>query len=148
MPFWIEGWVEVTSLDDTTEEWAWQSLMTISPLVDVADEVSERLFGLSKKCVTGQSPVVPLFAGRGIPPNPSKEVQRDLEEIIELERKYGPGEIGGYTHATWREIKSTNILSVARPDSDWRLVFDLVQRIEQDYRFSDEKIRFIVWFNW
>ena len=50
MPFWIEGWVEVTTQDDSTEEHAWAGAINIGSLVDTADEVSERLFGLSKCC--------------------------------------------------------------------------------------------------
>lgn len=150
MPFWIEGWVEITVLDKTErdDESAWQGVINISPLIDVADIVSERLFGLSKQCVAGEKAVNSLAAERGLPDYPSAEVRRNIQEIRNYEESYGRGEFGGYTYATWREIKAVGFESNALQQSDWNLLFDLMRRLEQDYRLSDSKIRIVVWFNW
>ena len=67
--------------------------------------------------------------------------------ISEHEQHYGEGEFGGYTHALWREIKASSVQETAN-QSDWSVVFDIVHRLEQDQRFSDDQIRFVVWYLW
>jgi hypothetical protein len=75
-------------------------------------------------------------------------VRKELAAIAAYERRYGAGEMGGYTHATWRELQAVEIEPTALAESDWSLVFDLVRRLERDPRFSPERIRFVVWYNW
>ncbi len=70
MPFDIEGWIEVARNPDTTDTHAWFGIVRLSSLVDVADDDTERLFGLSKLCVTGKKSVDSVAAGRGVPQNP------------------------------------------------------------------------------
>ena len=150
MSFCIEGWVETTRLHETEhdEEHAWQGAINLSPLIDIADTISERLFGLSKQCIAGEKFVDSAAAGRGLPDYPSAEVQHEIQEIRNLEKRFGAGEFGGYTHATWYEIKAVAFDSNTLQESDWNLVFDLIRRLEQDYRFSENKIRIVVWFSW
>ena len=96
MPFWIQGWVEVTSFPPAEhDDHAWQGVLRILPIVDEADRVSEELFGLSKGAVTEKRPPASIAAGRGIPPQPSSELRDDLERIRAHELKYGAGEYGG-----------------------------------------------------
>ncbi len=146
MPYFINGWVEATRFDgaERDDRFAWQAVLSISALVDTADAVSERLFGLSKDWTPEHGAVA---AGRGAPPHPSDGLRADLDEIARHEAKHGPGEFGGLTHATWQELKA------ALPDldlstSDWRTVFDVVARLEQDERLNDERLRFVVWYDW
>lgn len=145
MPFWIEGWIEVARMPETADEHAWFGVVNLGSLVDVADEDTERLFGLSKRCVSGEGPVNALVAGRGAPPNPSGQVREEFAAIAAHEAKYGPGEFGGYTHALWAEIRD---YALAEPpgDSQWELAFDLARVLEE--RFGPERVRFVVWFIW
>ena len=145
MPFWIEGWVEVArvGIADQDDEHVWQGAINLGSLIDVA----ERLFGLSKQC-TGEIAPKALAARRCVPKNPSPEVRIELEKIRQHEQQHGPGEFGGYTHARWSEIKAVSIAAEVMKASDWRLVFALLQRLELDDRFSAEKIRVVVWYNW
>jgi hypothetical protein len=62
MPFSIEGWVEVSRRGSPAEQ-AWESLIRIGSLIDVADEVSERLFGLSKRSVSAGAAVAAVLPG-------------------------------------------------------------------------------------
>ena len=72
----------------------------------------------------------------------------DLARIREHERQFGPGEFGGYTHATWREVKAAEAQVETSDSSEWLLVFDLVRRLEADERLSADRIRFVVWYCW
>ena len=134
-------------MPDTNDEHAWTDVINLGSLIDVADEVSERLFALSKLCVTNKE-IAPssLAPNRGLPPNPSAGVRAALSEIDEHETKYGKGEFGGYTHASWAEVKSHEIDAIAMQRSDWKIVFDLVRQLE--HRFTADRIRFVVWFVW
>lgn len=98
---------------------------------------------------TGEDRAEALAAGRGIPPDASERVGDDLARIADHERRYGPGEIAGYTHATWREVKAASLDATMVEQNEWALVFDLVRRIEYDPRgcFRDDRIRLVVWYN-
>lgn len=149
MPFEIEGWIEVARLPETTDIYAWFGVVRLSPLVDVADGDTERLFGLSKQCVSGEMSVDALAdmhaAMRGLPTNPSAEVRRDLERIAALEEKYGPGDFGGYTYAVWSEIRDYVLIEQAL-DPQLGLAFDFARILEQ--RYGADRVRFVVWYCW
>jgi hypothetical protein len=148
--FWIQGWIEVTNYIDSEQDGkhAWMSLFNLGTLIDSSDHISEQLFGLSKRIISGEFESKSYFANRGLPSNPSSEVQIEISSIDKLEIKYGSGEFGAYTHALWSEIKSIKFDKEILDKSDWKLVFDLVDRIETDRRYFDNQIRFIVWYNW
>lgn len=150
MPFWIEGWVEISRFtgQEKQEENAWSGAINLSTIIDVSDHVSEQLFGLSKRCVAGEVDIEGIFATRGSPPNPSNEVLAELKVIAKHECQYGPGECGGYTYALWSEVKNIPNLDEMLKDSDWNTVANLVLQLEKDHRFSDDQIRLVVWFNW
>jgi len=147
--FWIEGWVEIAPSDKAGEgdTHAWQGVMRVAPLVDVAGPISERLFGLSKAWVSGEDTTASVAARRGWPSSPSDELQHELERIQRHEVQYGPGEIGGCTHATWREMKAVESEPAMRA-SDWHLVFEILRCMEHDHRLADDRIRVVVWYNW
>ena len=142
MPYSIDGWVEAGHADDPAEPHSWRGVVRLGPLVDVADGVSERLFGLSRR----QPIAGALFAGRGWPASVSAEAEADRDRIAAHEAEFGPGECGGYTHATWAEVASSGVEPGA--DSDWRLVFDLLGRLAADPRFPADRLRLVVWFDW
>lgn len=148
--FWIQGWVEVTNYIDSEQDGkhAWMSLFNLGTLIVFSDPISEHLFGLSKRTISEEFKSKSYFANRGLPSNPSSEIQREISSIEELEIKHGSGEFGGYTYALWSEIKSIKFDKEILDKSDWKLVFDLVNRLETDRRYSDNQIRFIVWYNW
>ncbi len=145
MPFWIEGWIEVARLPETADEHAWFGVVDLGSLVDVADRDTERLFGLSKARVSGEKAADAVAPRRGIPPNPSAQVLAALETIATLEAKFGRGEIGGYTHATWAEIRNYELVEPPG-ESQWKLPFELARVLEE--QFGANRVRFIVWFNW
>ncbi len=147
--FWIDGWVEVTRmLPSEEDEHAWQGVLRVLPLIDGADEISEQLFGLSRAAVTTSEPLEAVAARRGIPPNPSAELRADLDRIAEHERRHGPGELGGYTHASWTELSAFRDSCPAVRSSDWATVFDIMDRIASDERFSSARLRLAVWYEW
>jgi len=144
MPYCIEGWVEATTTPPSEQDQhSWMGILMLGGIVDVADCVSERLFGLSKRCAKDPSMISAIAPRRGIPANPSKELRADLQT-----HDASSGEVGGYTYITWEEM------APLRPDldgllgSDWLLVYDLVERLAEDYRFSPGRLRVTVWYNW
>jgi len=147
MSLQIAGWAEVTVFPPTEQDsYSWRGVLRLAPLIDTDDSVSERLFGLSKRCIRERS-FGGLVAQRGIPSNVSIEVRSALEGIHEHEERFGVGEIGGYTHATWRELKAAQS-ELQLSESSWRVVFDILARIEKDFRFTADRIRLIVWYEW
>lgn len=81
MSYAMEGWVEGTWCHDAEqdEDYAWQSLINLGVLIQVSDAVSEQLFGLSRRCASGDVEMQPLAANRDIPSNPSPQVQWEME---------------------------------------------------------------------
>ncbi len=150
----IHGWVEVSQLDRErrTEEHAWGGVISISAVIDSCDEVSQLLFGFSKQALTGGAlPYVPIAANRGLPPNPSGNVQQDLKDIRDLEQRFGPGEFRGYTHIDVTEIESIDWRSYGVSNlesSDWSLLFRMVWLMRSDHRFADAGIRIVCWISW
>jgi len=144
MPFWIDGWLEVRRCGEAT----WSGVLSIGPLVDIGDEISERLFGLSKRWRSAQSQIDPVAADRGIPSDPSEELRATLAQHAAHEKEFGPGELGGYTHAVWSELADLPLDTTALADSDWRVVLDIARRLAADPRFAQDGVRFVVWFNW
>ena len=132
-------------MPDTANEHAWVGVVDLGAIADVADEDSERLFGLSKDCVSGGKSADVLAAGRGLPANPSAQVRRAIEQIAAHEAKFGDGEFGGYSYALWAEIREYS-LTVPTEKSQWTLPFALARILER--QFGADRVRFVVWFNW
>jgi hypothetical protein len=145
MPFWLEGWIEVARPSEAPDELSWFGVVDLGAIVDVADDDSERLFGLSKACISGEKSTASLASGRGTPPSPSAQVRRALGEIETHEAKFGNGEMGGFTWALWAEIRDC-ALTVVPDDSQWTLPFEFARALEE--RFGADRVRFVVWFNW
>lgn len=143
MPYWIRGWLE-TSTGPVSDSPIWFATVNLAPLIDTADEVSERLFGLSKRVARDRVRMGDaLFAGRGLPEDVSGIVQRELEQGL----KY-PEEIGGYTHASVAEIERAGFAMVEFSNSNWSVVFKLIDGLLTDERFTKENLRLVVWSNW
>lgn len=141
MPFWIDGWLEVRRNDEA----AWSGVLHIGPLMDVADEITERLFGLSKRWRSAESPIDAVAADRGAPSDPSEELRAELAQHAPYDES-GSGEIGGYTHATWDELADVPFDATSLLHSDFKLVLDIARRLAADERFA--QVRIVVWFNW
>jgi hypothetical protein len=144
MPFGIEGWLEVRRGGEA----AWSGVLSIGPLVDVGDEISERLFGLSKRWRSAQSQIDAVAADRGVPSDPSEELLAELAQHAAHQSEFGPGELGGYTHATWNELAELPLDATALAESDWKVVFDIARRLAADERFAQDGVRIVVWYNW
>jgi hypothetical protein len=146
MPFRIEGWIEVCRGNNPDDENAWFGIIDVGPLVDTPDTISDQLFGLSQRFVNGGRPTESLAANRRLPRNPSAAVKEAIDRIQLHEAKFGTGQFGGYTHASWAEIGKFPIRPADLNQSDWYMVFDLVRCLEQ-YVPAD-RIRFTLWFSW
>lgn len=144
MPFGIEGWLEVRRGGEA----AWSGVLSIGPLVDVGDEISERLFGLSKRWRSGQSTIDAAAPDRGVPSDPSQELDAELAQHAAHAREFGPGEIGGYTYIAWNELADVPLDPTILAESDWKLVLDIARRLANDGRFGQDGVRLVVWFNW
>jgi hypothetical protein len=144
MPFDVEGWIEV-GYPDTAEGQRWVGVINLSRLMSSWERDTERIFGLSKGYVTGESSTVAVAAARGVPPNPSRVVLDDLAQIAGHEAEYGPGEFGGYTHALWSELRELELIE-SPPESRCLLAFRIARVLEEQFR--PERIRFVVWFCW
>lgn len=143
--FDIQGWIEVARCEDLADPYAWSGVIRLHSLVDVSDDDSELMFGLSRLCVTGEKLVDSIAADRGLPPNPSRQVRLEMEAIAAHEAKYGSGELGGYTYAVWSEIRAVELAD--HPwGNQWRLTFALARELEAV--FGPENIRFVVWYSW
>ena len=143
----IYGWVEGT-IDDAgnRDEHSWRGIICLSSLIGVCGQGCAELFGLSKAQLSGMSEQSALFPNRGIPPLPSEELRRDLDDIRKFEATYGTASDFGYTYATWAEL----IAHRDRPSEDfeWRLLFDLMELLATDERFLPDRLRVVVWCSW
>jgi hypothetical protein len=145
MPFDLEGWIEVTYGTVTPGGLSWFGVVNLGILMGSWDRDTERIFGLSKRYVTGECSTEALAAARGVPPDSSTAVLDALAEIADHEAQYGPGGFGGYTHALWSELRDLDLVEPAR-ESRCRLAFQIARALEE--AFDPERIRFVVWFNW
>jgi hypothetical protein len=143
MPYWIQGWIE-TSTGPISDRPIWFATVNLSPLIDTGDEVSEKLFGLSRQIARDRTRMKDsLFACRGLPEDVSKFVQ----EKVEQDSQY-PREIGGYTYASVAEVEQAGFEVGEFPNSDWSVVFKIIDSLLTDERFTKDNLRFVVWSNW
>jgi hypothetical protein len=144
----------MTSLDpqDRSEECAWSGVIRLNYLIDTADEVSEALFGLSKRALRGHDlGFRPVALARGIPTNPSDEVKGEMERIRKHEERFGGGEFTRFSHVYYDEIQTLDwpafgVTSIE--SSDWALVFRLIEDIRTCDRFRKSACRIVSWSNW
>lgn len=146
MTFNIQGWIEISRWPDSgDDEHAWQGVLNLGSVVDVADALSERLFGLSRENVQRPHIDNAIAARRGVPPNPSPQVQDAIRQIRANEALYGEGEYGGFTYATWEEIRQCSFNEVSF-EEQWCIPFGVSRLLEA--RCPASQIRFVVWFVW
>jgi hypothetical protein len=140
--FWIEGWIEAATWLEEDDTPVWSGVVDLAPLIQVADEDSEQLFGLSKFYREKQGTA--LAAERGLPADPSERLRQALDCIHEHEKSHDSGEFGGYTHALWSEFE---VLPPANLTGDqWHLPFTLAKALAN--QFGRDRVRFVVWYNW
>ncbi len=149
MSMFIDGWIELASALPAAEgaDNAWRGVVHLGNLViDDADLVSERLFGLSKRAVTEAVPG--RFGRRGVPPNASHEVRTALSTIAVHEASFGKGESGGYTHAAWPEIASVPLSAADLEGSRWSVALAVARTLLQHSKLPPDHLRFVVWYSW
>jgi hypothetical protein len=122
----LHGYVEVSRWDPERrgDEYAWMAVISVSAVVDACDEVSEFLFGFSKRALSGEKlPCEPLAKGRGVPSNASSEIQEDMRQIRNVEERLGAGEFRGCTYIDYAEIEAADWSRIGvRPElSEWSL---------------------------
>jgi hypothetical protein len=139
MTYDIFGWVEVAKRSEDTGSWL--AVLDLSEIVGHPDEFSRNVFGLSKWTQGVNAP----FFERGLPENPSREVQDELASIAMLElEEWGDLGFHGFTYATLEEIKRISIPS----GSSWDLLLIKISMLQLDSGYSDSEVRLIIWALW
>jgi hypothetical protein len=148
MSICIEGWIEVALCEPGEhgpDVSSWSGLVNLGALHLFWDDVSEVLFGLSRKPLSG----IELFVARGLPSDPSSEVANWHAANEQFVAKHGEGAYG-HTYATWSEISAVdfNAWSVDLTQSDWRHVFAMVDTILRSGWYPSDQIRIVVAGTW
>ena len=70
----------------------------------VPDQFSEAVFEFSKAAIGKPERFSTIASNRGVPTACSSHVRDDIARIREHERQYDPGEVGGFTFATYADL--------------------------------------------
>lgn len=141
MTYDVYGWVEMTA--QTQGVGSWQGVLDLSEVAGHPNEVSLRLFGLSKSVHLQETN--PAFAERGLPVNLSSEARASLEGILDLEdQEIEQHGFHGFSHATLAEIKQIPISS----GTSWDLLLDRITEIQRRHQLTDTQVRIVVWALW
>lgn len=149
MPLETNGWIEYTpcfTLKERNDDHSWQTFMNIDSIVDHTDEITELLFGYSKRIIRKEFDIDSLAKDRGIPNNATALVKQEMERIKAFEKEHGDGEIFGYTFIYYDEIK--NVTPSIPADSPWGKLFKLIELFKTIKGLEDQQIRLVVWFDW
>lgn len=120
--------------------------MSIDSVIDSVDEITETLFGYSKRIIRKEFEVHALAKNRGIPDNASDVVKLEVEKNKSFEKEYGEGEVFGYSAISNDEIKR-NTLTIIE-DSCWAKLFALIEEFKNIKGIDDYQMRLVVWFEW
>jgi hypothetical protein len=149
MPLETRGWIEYSphvKQEDRDEEHSWLTWMCVDAVIDYVDEVTETLFGHSKRIIRKEFEIRSLAKDRGIPFNASDIVKTEIEDIRLFELKHGAGEFFGYSFIYYDEI--TKIILPIDADSPWLILFSLIESFKAIKGLEDNQIRLVVWFEW
>lgn len=148
MPFDISGWVECTELEPHLRvEGSWRPLLCLDVFGLGGDEVSEYLFGLTKRSTHHG-----LFGGRGAPQprDCSRAVARDVAANEAFVTRYGEGNFG-HSYASWDEV----VAALRAPGAPlvagtaWaHAVRSVEQLVDRPLFGRVPYIRIVVWANW
>ncbi|MCA9575409.1 MAG: hypothetical protein KC668_08225 [Myxococcales bacterium] len=149
MPYDVLGWIETTwtTSEDRAEmrvgdaEWfPWSGTVCLDGLGLPGDAVSNLLFGLAKEPAERA-----LFAGRGLPPEPSRRV---IDDYAEDQRAVEP--CFGHTFATLTELRSVrwDSFGVSLEESAWSHVVRLMEELSEVDQFDADRVRIAVWACW
>jgi len=149
----IEGWLEITRFEreEQNQDYAWTGLLSLGAVIDSCDEISEVMFGFSRRALIEGLPFTPVAKERGLPSAYSQQVIENLKRIKEHELKHGEGEYFGNTYIYYHQIKEIdwNVFGVENiRESNWNLVFKILQIMETDCRFDSQRIRLVAWVCW
>ncbi|MCR6640018.1 MAG: hypothetical protein NVV82_13790 [Sporocytophaga sp.] len=78
------GWIEYRPYyaeKERNEDYPWLAWMSIDSVIDSVDEITETLFGYSKRIIRKEFEVHALAKNRGIPDNASDVVKWEVETI-------------------------------------------------------------------
>lgn len=158
----IHGWVEICW--DPSE--AWVGVIDIGILMERSRHFWEWF-------LQDWGPFSSVAPHRGVPPNASGHVKRDVEQMASL---IAMREVHSFTWITWAEIEAIDwdiepdrpsvrdVMVVGddggshhesrshrtrrdtvAPYRSWMLLFDMMRRLAQEYR--PEQVRLVVWFD-
>jgi hypothetical protein len=149
MPLETRGWIEYSPYlteEERSADHSWLTWMCIDSIIDHVDEVTEFLFGYSKRIIRNEFEIESLAKNRGIPINASDLVKKEIEGIKVFEQKYGEGETFGYSVIYYEEIRKGTLPITA--DSPWMKLFTLIELFKAIKGLEDYQIRLVVWFEW
>lgn len=147
MPLETNGWIEYSpylTLKERNEDHSWLTFMSIDSIVDHTDEITELLFGYSKRIIRQEFEIDSIAKDRGIPTNATELVKSEMERIKAFEKECGDGEIFGYTFIHYDEIR--NVTQSIPKDSPWQKLFKLIEVFKKIKGLENEQIRLVVWF--
>jgi len=163
----IQGWVEVETFADESEEW-WIGVINIAPLINRNYEMFASLFGARNR-----AGFMPIAEKRGIPPFASPQ-SGTLQQIVTLtsltwvgwweiqamnwmEKSIHPVSVS-YTYqgttqvrrlGNWGqeadEVRKELITRGDALDADWKFLFALMEQLAQ--RFGSHEVRLVVGFD-
>jgi hypothetical protein len=130
---WVEGW------DSYNERWF--PIVKIHELVGRRPEIRISLFGSYNFGVLNEDDEPPpVAAGRGLPPDASRDV------VIDSEIEESHSSNFSHTRILWSEIAQTTWGQAEgeRLWNGWQALFDIMARLAQDY--GAEHVRLVAWF--
>jgi len=154
MPVQIEGWIEFSpyeNLKEREDEFSWTSWMEVGSVIQFNDDINWILFGNPKDFNNKSPEFISVAKERGIPKNPSHYLQMDLKNNADFEKKYGKGNLFGFTHIYFNEIENIKWLDKYQIDSknsDWFRLFELIKMFKEIKNIKSDQIRIITWYNW
>lgn len=154
MPIDIQGWIEFSPFKDKKEredKHSWITWMNVGSLIEFNDEVNWIIFGNPSGFNKEAAKYSPIAKNRGFPDNPAEILQSEINKISEHERKYGKGELFGFTHFYFNEVDKIDWereYGVSIITSDCGKLLDLTRRFMDLKKLESEQIRFTVWYNW
>lgn len=148
MPLFISGWVEFSessTQEERNKDYTWGIFMKMDSIIMNVDEISELLFGGSKRAILNQIEIDFIAKDRGLPINPSQLIKGEMEEFRIIDEKHGES-ILGLTHLYYDEI--SHLKSSIPADSQWGKLFKLIDFFMQIKKLEQNQIRIIAWFDW
>ena len=154
MPVQISGWIEFSpyeNYDERKEDSSWISWMELGSVIEFNDEINWILIGNPKDFHNDSPKFKPIAKERGFPENPGFHLKTGINEITIFEKKYGTGEIFGFSYFYFSEIENINWnekYKITTENSDWIKLFELIKMFKEIKNINSDQIRITTWYNY